>query len=1429
MPRKTMSNICPFCGKNLSEKHLQSGKCKKIRDQLSAEDRERKMDVIRQVYNVNDELRLSKKKEKVTTIKPKKKEEFISEKVDMPTSSVANEEVIRSIVRDELDILLKGTNKQDTLTCPNNVRCRGIRGDGLLDEAQNAYKHLSKKISKVVDEDRRKHLMSMLKRAKDDTISKLNAVKKETEVKAKKIYKAIHAKISPAPAQTDVIDLTADVNVERTDMTAKTVLLYTTDVEVMEEQLKLFRNELGKSGVDVLNEILVNDSVKIDLTIGLNVEDSDSNRSLRYVTNRAFNVHSARDVDLTMLFDLCLGSAGETLVHKSGLRIINIAKVLLTYFHTKNSRGGAYEPLPKDFKHKGSVINVNTGTNEKDVTHIAKYKAQAHDMCFRLCVMVHEGVKNDTVSEKKRSCIESYWGKDGVKPCKYNFDGVNYPASQKDIDTFMKNNPGVSVNVYCEGGKDGKEMRCVLTRRYVHSGDVINLFYYNDHYVYIRNLNAFLGGSGDDHLICPNCSCTFWTLEKEKFDDHVSRCVVNDPIIASLGNEDTCFKNFKNIYMNPFVIVADFEGLTTPTVGGDRPKGSIQEHRLASWAFKVIVRDDIQPLLTDKEKQAIHSEHIYSSTSHDNNNEYHEFMLHDFTMRINEVRILISKVVDRLQHKYKDVENMVMSEGDRVNETNCMYCKEPLDSKSKKNKPVRDHCHLTGRFRGMACSKCNLKVKESKEIPVYFHNGRGYDFNFVMEALTKHAPNDIAIINNNTQKVMQITWKGEVLKLVFKDSCMMFNASLDTLIKNLPNEERKNINRLLDDEKLPNDMKALLMEKGVFPYTWFNDCKKLEHGDDEMKEHMDGDYADLIEKYGKGWAWYDVLNDDFVSEQDFKRAKKVYQGIGCNFKRYHDLYLGIDVAGLADVVVYNRKRMMEFYGLDFTKYISVPSFAWDALLKMTEATLPPLPDMDMYMFFEEKYGGFTCAMKRYVESQVEGKVTDKELLYIDANNLYGWAMSKNLPYSDFKWVDADGLESLNDVNFKDFYSQCKDRIKDMDDGLRLEVTLRYPQHLWDMHHDFPLAPYNRAVNESELTDYQKEMQSDFHLKAGNSKKLVADFHQRKMIVDLEYLFLLVEQGLEVVEIHRAVRFERKAWMKPFIDFNTSQRAKAKNDADKDLFKLMNNSVYGKTMENVRNRMKARVFGKNETDKIKKYQSKVNFALERLDIGESVILYMKPNRVWLNKPIYTGCTVLDFSKLHMGDFYYNKLIPHYGRENVEMVYTDTDSYVLEIRPSGCVNHERPMNLSESLMHKDFHLKYMDTSNYSKNHPMYSKQNEKQLGYFKNESPNDPIVKFCALKAKMYAYRTEKDEEHVKAKGLWRKQVKRHLHFDNLVECLNGTKPLTTMTGQSIRSVNHKIHTITQVKKALTAYDDKRMVFEGEAMTMPHGRTAVLEGV
>jgi hypothetical protein len=273
---------------------------------------------------------------------------------------------------------------------------------------------------------------------------------------------------------------------------------------------------------------------------------------------------------------------------------------------------------------------------------------------------------------------------------------------------------------------------------------------------------------------------------------------------------------------------------------------------------------------------------------------------------------------------------------------------------------------------------------------------------------------------------------------------------------------------------------------------------------------------------------------------------------------------------LADVFGNFRKEAMLYYKLDPAHYYTLPGYAWDAMLKMTGIELDLITDMDMYLMIEK---GIRCGMtqvslKHVVANNKYMKKYDKNkpsiyLSYLDANNLYGLAMSKYLPYSDFNWCEITKNEILN-------YDEKSDT------GYFLEVDLEYPKELHDKHNDYPLAPELMTVKADMLSSTSK----DIYMKYNDHHKYIHDETVGKLILNLndknKYVLHInnlkyyLEQGLILKKIHRCVSFKQKQWLKPWIDFNTDKRANASNDFQKDLFKLMNNAVFGKTMENVRN-------------------------------------------------------------------------------------------------------------------------------------------------------------------------------------------------------------------------------------------------------------------
>ena len=292
---------------------------------------------------------------------------------------------------------------------------------------------------------------------------------------------------------------------------------------------------------------------------------------------------------------------------------------------------------------------------------------------------------------------------------------------------------------------------------------------------------------------------------------------------------------------------------------------------------------------------------------------------------------------------------------------------------------------------------------------------------------------------------------------------------------------------------------------------------------------------------------------------------KVWRSFDCKTMRdYHDLYLKSDVLLLTDVFETFRDVCSTNYGLDLAWYYTAPGLSWDAALKKTGVELELLTDPDMLLMFEQGIrGGVSSIMTRYgkannkymkpslirqvmrfilkmfkrmmgedyLDKDFNPNEPSKYLQYLDANNLYGWAMSKPLPTKGFKWMSEAELQDWKN-------HPCI-----------LEVDLEYPNELHDDHNEYPLAPERIIV--------------------GKVEKLIPNLNNKtRYVTHYENLKQYESLGLKITKVHRGIKFEESAWLKTYIDLNTSLRAKAKNDFEKDFFKLMNNSVFGKTMENI---------------------------------------------------------------------------------------------------------------------------------------------------------------------------------------------------------------------------------------------------------------------
>ena len=208
-----------------------------------------------------------------------------------------------------------------------------------------------------------------------------------------------------------------------------------------------------------------------------------------------------------------------------------------------------------------------------------------------------------------------------------------------------------------------------------------------------------------------------------------------------------------------------------------------------------------------------------------------------------------------------------------------------------------------------------------------------------------------------------------------------------------------------------------------------------------------------------------------------------------------------------------------------------------------------------------------------------------------------------------------------------------------DVGYILEVDLKYPNELHELHNDYPLAPEKLAVTNDILSSYCKSIADKYDIKVGDVKKLIPNFgNKTKYVVHYRNLQLYLSLGMKLTKTHRALQFKQSDWMKKYIEFNTKKRMSATNDFEKDFLKLMINSVYGKTMENLRKRVNVRFV--NNKKILLKYTSRPTYVTHKLFHKHFAAIHeIKPVLI-LNKPIYVGFTVLDLSKWLMYDFHYN---------------------------------------------------------------------------------------------------------------------------------------------------------------------------------------------
>ena len=812
----------------------------------------------------------------------------------------------------------------------------------------------------------------------------------------------------------------------------------------------------------------------------------------------------------------------------SGWRFEKVEKLVLHTTRWEPVNAGSYIELPQELKNRKAIINMKN----------------QDDKCFMWSVLRALNPK-DKNAERIDNDLKN-------KVDTLNMEGIQYPVSLRGIDRFEHLNPEISITVL--GYNKEEKVYPLKVSKYTGCEHDIVLLLIKDgeksHYCLVKNISALLSSQINNHkgtrYFCLNCFNSF--KSPDSLDKHKEYCYNNECVKISMPPQNTFlrFKNFRYSEKAPFAIYADFESLIKPLDNCDPdPNRSYtkkyQKHEPISFSYYIKCFNDTlcKEIFNDDTKRKQLKTYIKTKPEDPDAIDVFIKWLEDdvkFLANVKEKKMVFTREDEKQFNTASD----------------CWICGEELG-----NDRVRDHCHYTGRYRGAAHNNCNLKYSKPKGVPVFFHNLTGYDSHLFIKNLGSSNPKEnIECIPNNEEKYITFTKniivgqytnkKGEVkdktFKIVFKDSLKFMSLSLGALVNNLPKNGFKNISKYYTPEQV-----ELIKQKGFYPYEFMDTEEKFNDTKLPPRE-----------------VFYSKLSGKGITEKNYKHACNVWNTFKMKtFKDYHKLYNETDVLLLADVFENFRNLCLKIYGLNPVYYYTAPGLAWDACLKMTNINLELLSDPNMLLMFEKGIrGGISIISNRYGEANNKymGKNFNKNelskyLMYLDANNLYGSAMFKKLPIHSFKWLSSGEMEKL----FNNRVVQIWEKTPCI-----LEVDLEYPENLHDLHNDYPFCPER------------------VECKNGVEKLIPNLRNKTKYVIHYKNLIQCLKAGLKLKKIHRGIKFIESEWMKPYIEMNTNLRTKAKNNFEKDFFKLMNNSVFGKTMENIRNRVNVKLVNTRKT-------------------------------------------------------------------------------------------------------------------------------------------------------------------------------------------------------------------------------------------------------
>lgn len=734
----------------------------------------------------------------------------------------------------------------------------------------------------------------------------------------------------------------------------------------------------------------------------------------------------------------------------------------------------------------------------------------------------------------------------------------------------------------------------------------------------------------------------------------------------------------------------------------------------------------------------------------------------------------------------------------------------------------------------------------SYTIPVFFHNLKGFDGPLILRQI------------NNFHYMSGVPGTGEhfrtftIDRLRFVDSLEFFQASLDEIVKGLPDAKKVHLRRYLqeiypsyDDEKDPQVEETffdIYSRKGEYPY-------------EAMRGPADFGLTELPPKS----AFYSKLTGEQISDEKYARAQYVWTRMECrNMIDYTEIYLMADVILLADSFEVFRDEIRTRFFVDPVHYMSLPSIGWAAAFRTTpfqqfehsyeDTTGEAHTHRTMYFSVEtastetswmyqhaERWirGGYSAICHRYgftnhsVINPTEyiQSLPTTQIVGVDVTNLYGYAMTRPLPVGDYRRISVEEYFEMEAL--QEFIMEEDERPF----GFMLIVDYEVPLELMDKFRAYPPAPVSRKIMLSEHSPFMDKLCERFgerYTKGDETTDyLVADLHPKRFYCvhsKLHRFYLKI--GLVCTEIHEIVQYRQATWLKGYVESNAEARKVAPHEYQKNVLKLMNNAVYGKTLQRDRGRDKISfaVGNKQRETEARKVGFK-RFTILNPTPPQVLVARKAAQSMTMTSPIMIGACILDWSKLRMMELWYDAIQFTFG-PRVRLLMTDTDSFVMQIQSLNWKEEMKDNGTLETYMdcYKSMDLLSKESDIYA----VLTKKNTGSLGKLAEDYGKNDIFEFHGLNSKCYHERNRFSENQtVKHKGIKKSTRKKEIDYIKFREAVfdEYRKMIERVAITSLVMKDQKQYQQTIYKRMLSPFDRKLFLLN-PIVVVPYGYSVPL---